>query len=490
MTSPLINPRLAFLIEHLDLPSATGIPDATWETFQLSFLNSDRLLDITTKSRQIGFSWIAAADSVAGSILVPNSPHVFVSINQDEAREKIRYARQIISSLDKSVRPTSFIIENQTELELANGSRMISGPCRPPRGKGRLAIYLDEFAHYPIAGEIYKAAIPVTTRGGRVRIGSSPLGAQGMFWEIFAEKFRAYPGFHRRFLPWWVARGLCNNTITAREEAPHMETYERVEKFGSKRLIEIFENMPLEDFQQEYECAWVDESESWITWAEIQRNQTRAQNENLKYKRLTFTNTDDLLELRIALEELKDWQQHGKIEPFIGVGVDVGRKKNKTEIIGVGHSPDHNLTPYRLGITLDRCEFAVQEHAIGMINDYLSVTSCRIDSTGLGMQLGENMVKKYPEICSEAHFTVPNKRIWATQLKLGFQREQTPIPLDKGLSYQIHSVKKTVTGSNVLTFTAANTKEHHADEFWALALSRDGILDESGTTSEYGDMPM
>ena len=91
-----LNDRATFLIEYLDLPTATGIPDATWETFQLSFLNSDHLFDISTKARQIGWSWIAAADSVAGAILHKNSPHVFVSISQDEAREKIRYARQIM----------------------------------------------------------------------------------------------------------------------------------------------------------------------------------------------------------------------------------------------------------------------------------------------------------------------------------------------------------------------------------------------------------
>ena len=45
------------------------------------------------------------------------------------------------------------------------------------------------------------------------------------------------------------------------------------------------------------------------------------------------------------------------------------------------------------------------------------------------------------------------------------------------------------TNYNQLTRWIMN-KEHHADKFWALALARDGILQESGTTTEYGEMPM
>ena len=57
---PRLSHRLTFLVEHLDLPAATGDPEATWETFQLGFLSSSAQLGIDVKGRQIGWSWTAA----------------------------------------------------------------------------------------------------------------------------------------------------------------------------------------------------------------------------------------------------------------------------------------------------------------------------------------------------------------------------------------------------------------------------------------------
>lgn len=191
MNTRLTN-TLAFLVEYLNLPEAVGDPDAKWETFQLKHLNNPSLLAIELKARQVGWSWLAAAEAVASACLEPRTPHIFVSINQEEAAEKIRYAKQIIEALDKEARPR-LIRDNAYELELPNGSRMISHPCRPPRGKARAKIYLDEFAHYPNDKEIYQAALPAISKGGSVRIGSSPLGARGTFWEIFTESLGKYP---------------------------------------------------------------------------------------------------------------------------------------------------------------------------------------------------------------------------------------------------------------------------------------------------------
>lgn len=483
-----LNPRVSFLVEHLNLPEATGIPNAVWEDFQLRFINSDKLLDISTKSRQIGWSWVAAADAVANSLLYPNSPHVFVSISQDEATEKIRYANQIIGALDKSVRPTHFPIENRTEIEFPNGSRLISHPCKPPRGKGRLVVYLDEFAHYPIAGEIFTAALPATTRGGRVRIGSTPLGARGKFWEIYAERIRPYPGFYRRYLPWWVTFGLCVDVEKAKQEAPGLPTHERVAQFGTMRLKEIFDNMVLENFQQEFECSWIDESVSWITWDEIQRNQLDAQSEALLYRQVDLKPTDDLTDLDIALEFLRNQQQNGGVEWELSGGMDVGRKKNLSEIALLGSVHEGHM-PFRLGVSLDRLEFKTQEEVVKRIITRLNVKNFRIDQNGLGMQLAENLSNEYPEVVTPAIFTAGNKQIWAVALKLAFQNSEIPIPLDKDMSYQIHSVRKKSTASNATIFDSDDPK-HHADKFWALALAVDAVTNGEGFAVEYGAFPV
>jgi phage FluMu gp28-like protein len=244
--------RRRFLVENLDLPAATGVDGAEWEAFQLRHLDDESTFRIETKSRQIAWSWLAAAESVAYAVL-DRQPSMYVSINQDEATEKIRYAKQIYSAIRLSGQP-AVKRDTQTELEFTNGARLISLPGRPPRGKARFNVYLDEFAWVKLAREIYTAALPVVTKGGRLRIGSSPAGASGMFWEVAEQRLKKYPGYKRARTPWWKVAAFCVNVAMATQMAPNMPSEVRVDLFGNDRIKAIFANMILEDFQQEYEC--------------------------------------------------------------------------------------------------------------------------------------------------------------------------------------------------------------------------------------------
>ncbi len=459
-----VSQRLDFLIEYLDLAEATGDIAARWEVYQCQFLNNSTLFDITDKSRQIAWSWTAAADALSAGILEPRTTSIFVSINQDEAKEKIRYAKQIVEALDADVRPR-LLHDNETYIELANGSRLISHPCRPVRGKARARVYLDEFAHYPKDREIYLAALPTTTHGGVIRIGSSPLGASGMFWEIFEQKLRAYPGYTRRMVPWWLVASLCNDVANAQKFAPAMLTEERVRQFGSPRLIEIFDNLPLEDFQQEYECAWMDEQTAWISWDEIKRNQVDAQAGQL----LTW-HAQGVEAALAVIDDVAAAVHDKKIEGVLAGGMDVGRKRDLTEIIFVGKGTS-NALPYRLGISLSGVEFDDQQAVAAKALRVLPVTQVLIDQSGIGMQLAENLHKEFGDKAQGVDFTNPSKELWAVELKLRMQRAQVPIPLDRELSYHIHSIKKKVTAAKNAVFDAEHNEHGHADKFWALALA-------------------
>lgn len=477
-----LSQRITFLIEYLDLPEAVGDPDARWEAFQLRHLNNESLLDIQIKARQVGFSWLCAADAVADSILNPRTPHIFVSINQDEASEKIRYAKQIIESLDAEVRP-KLITENRLEFEFANGSRLISHPCRPVRGKPKARVYLDEFAHYPNDKEIYAAALPAATRGGYIRIGSSPLGAGGMFWEIYEQKLKPYPGFKRGFVPWWSVAALCKDPAGARNIAPHCLTEERVRLFGTRRLVEIFENMPLEDFQQEYECAWVDESHSWITWDDIKRNQIEAQAGRLKYWQAR--NVEEAMRvIGEAAQEVVD----GKIEQALAGGMDIGRKHDLTEIFFVGKSTTSHL-PLRVMISLSGVPFDDQKAVASRALDVLPITQLLIDRNGIGMQIAEQLGQTHGARAQGVDFTNSSKELWAVEAKVKMQRGEVPIPLDRDLAYQIHSIKKKVTAAKNVTFDTEGSEKHHADKFWALALALWAAKSDTLNVAVYGENP-
>jgi len=479
----VLSPSLTFLIEYLNLPEAVGDPDAKWETFQLKHLNNPSLLAIELKSRQVGWSWLSAAESIANACIYPKSTHIFVSINQEEAAEKIRYAKAVMEALDSDVRPR-LLIDNRLGIELSNGSRLISHPCRPVRGKAKARVYLDEYAHYPNADEVYTSALPILSKGGMIRIGSSPLGARGKFWEIYTESMQKYPGYTRDMIPWWHIGALCKDLEAAESQAPALVTEERVFTFGSERLITLFQNMTLEDFQQEYECAWVDEAISWIDWDLIKRNQVLAGEEKLWYRKVK--GVDNAL---MTVNEIAEYIRDGHIEQALVGGMDIGRTRDTTEIIFLGVSQFTNQLPYRFHVTLEKTEWEKQEAVVNKLLDVLPVTSFLIDRNGHGNELAERVSMRFPQ-AEGVNFTNETKRLWAVEAKLRAQRAEVPLPLERDLAYQIHSIRRKITGAGNSQYDTEGNEKHHADMFWAWALAIWAGKDDGLNTVTVGSNPL
>jgi phage FluMu gp28-like protein len=450
--------RAEYLVETLDLPAATGVEDAHWEAFQLEHLNDDSQFRIENKSRQIAWSFTSAAESVADAHLTGRSS-IFASINLDEAKEKIRYARAVHENIQLSDKP-AIVRDNELGLEFDNGARLLSLPARPPRGKARMNIYLDEFAHVQHDRQIYTAALPIISKGGRLRMGSSPLGASGVFWEVFSEAIRPYSGYTRKRTPWWEVRAFSLNVKEARHKAPAMLTGERVARYGRDAIKAIFDNMPLEDFQQEYEAEFVDESTAWITWEELKA----VQSDDLVCFLASGTGKD-LTRTYEAIEQLA----RAGVESAFGVGVDVGRTRNTTEVFIIGLSSVSSY-PLRLTLTLDNVEFNDQQEVLERVLSRLPVVKMLIDQNGIGRNLAENLARKYPTKAEGVDFTNATKQVWATDAKMLVQQRKTPLPPDRDIAYQIHSIKKTVTASKNNVFDTARNEKHHADKFWAWAL--------------------
>lgn len=459
---PIIKTRRAdFAVRYLDLPEAAQIEDAVWEDFQLNELNNDSMFAIERKCRQVGWSFLIALRGVLDAILDGRSS-VYNSINKDEAQDKIRYARAIYENFKCPYRLPTILTDNKNELEFDNGARLVS--TANARGKPNSNFFIDEAAWKPNAREIYTAAVPVISKGGTFRIGSSTNGASGLFWEIDTESLQSFPGFVRTSTKWWQTEAFCVNVSEAKKNAPQMLTKERVEKYATERLKMIFANMVLEDFQQEYEAEYVDETTAWITWAEIQTNTFPELHCVISDDRKTVDNA------LIAIAKLAGMIQRGEIESVLVGGSDIGRTKHATEIILNGKSTTATY-PLRLLLTLNECGFDLQFSVFCKLLDLLPISKMLIDKTGLGIQLAESLEKKYPSKAEGVNFTNPSKELWATNTKMLFQQTKVPIPVHKDLAYQIHSIKKKVTASNNLVFDTDRNEKHHADKFWALALA-------------------
>lgn len=456
--------RRTFLLEHLWLPAATGVEEAKWEFFQLDHLDFDGAFRIENKSRQIAWSWLSAAEAVAEAILYGQSS-IFISINQEEAQEKIRYAHQVyeaiygIKSLPKITR------DNRLGIELANGARLSSLPARPPRGRARHNVYMDEFAHVRDDRQIYTAAIPIISKGGRLRIGSSPFGASGVFWEIFTQRLNRYPGYYRASTPWWHVQSFCTNVPAAIRQAPSLATADRVFAFGNQRIQTIFANMLLEDFRQEFECEFVDETTAWITWEEIRA----AEDVDLLWHKATCAGTD-VDAAFIAIDDLAEAIRARKAEFSFAGGMDIGRQRDATEIILLGMNAA-DVYPLRLAITLEQAPFDTQWAVLERLLDALPVVAFNIDRNGIGMQLAEAAEAQWPSKAVGQNFTAQSKALWATDAKMLIQKRKTPLPVDRSLAYQIHSIKRRPTAGAQMQYDVERNEKHHADKFWAWALA-------------------
>lgn len=419
------------------------------EPFQSAFLDNRARFRWVTKSRQVGYSFIFALEALARCHLRDGHTAVFVSYNQADAVEKILIARQVYEELPIAFQK-KLVTDAKTELAFESNargrrlSRIISVPSKPPRGK-KGDVYLDELAHYINDRQVYTGSTALILRSqGQLTGCSTPLGRRGIFWEIATEEFRRYPHHTQQVVPWWLCRFFCTDTKRAAVEAPALSTEERVQTFGKPNLIEQFDSLPIEDFQQELETLFVDESYSFYP-----------------YELILPCTTDDLA---LATDPGEVPRPNGRIV----AGFDVGRVRDRSEL-AVFEQIEGRYT-CRLLKSFDGVPFAEQEGELRRLLNVLPVARLSVDRSGIGMNLAENLAREFPQVVPE-NFTNESKERWATDFKIVLQRRDVVLPRNRELVGQIHSIKKRVLPSGKVSFDAERTARGHADKFWAVALA-------------------
>lgn len=421
------------------------------ELYQISFLESTSRYRWVEKARQVGFSFLFAAEAVARCYLRDAHGAIMLSYNLEDAKEKINYARQIADELPLAFKK-KLVIDSKTELGFQSNnaakrvSRIISNPSKAPRGK-KGDVYLDELAHYATDREVYKGSTALILRSrGQLTGCSSPLGRRGVFWEIAKQELRRYPAFWRQQVPWWLCRFFCTDVPRAAREAPRMPTEDRVRLFGTQGIIDQFESLPLEDFQEEFELGYSDESYSFYP-----------------YDLILPCTTDDLV---LA----DDFATFGDVVGRLVAGFDVGRKKDLSELSIFEELDGKKVC--RMLRSYDRVPFSEQEAALRQMLGMLPVARLSIDQTGIGMHLAENLSRDFAVVVPET-FSNESKEVWATDFKILLQRKDVVLPKDRELVSQIHSIKKRLTPTGKPSFEVEREEVNrgHADRFWSVALA-------------------
>ncbi|MDR2484977.1 MAG: hypothetical protein LBD55_06250 [Treponema sp.] len=375
------------------------------DRWQELYIQDTSPFSIILKGRREGFSFATALKGIVKANDPDRTDYTrqYVSYNMEDAVEKIRAAKMLYDSIPIGHKKI-LITDNKTSLEFLDinkktTSRLISIPCRPPRGRGG-DIVLDEFAIYMknASRTIYTAALPVISRGGAMEIGSTPLGLLGMFAEIWHDKKRFFK-FTRFNVPWWQSSALCTDVEGAREAGvKDMDTQTRVERFGQEPLRNAFDAMFLEDFQQEYECTFVDGSESYIPLDLIYANTPGRNEESWEQMGEVVTKNgkeEKDLEVHVfseadALRAGYSPKEHGRLY----IGYDVARRRDAAVIFVIGEMPDGKKKSIAEIVMINK-DFEFQRDQFRKIMSIGAVVRACIDQTQIGEMITEWLQKEY-----------------------------------------------------------------------------------------------
>ena len=447
-------------------------------SYQQSWVRDPAPLKIYLKARQIGFSFAETLAEVMECLERPGAHWLLLSRGERQALELARKAKEHCQSIGAVARlyenelvgaasgrprvhPERLHRERegkalpyqkpvashwspsiaQHRLEFPNGSWMIALPANPDTARGYAAnVLLDEFAFHRDARAIYAAVYPSITRGFKLRIGSTPFGESGMFYEL------------------WTGQNAFSKHKTDIFEAQQHGLELDVQK--------LREGCPDEDiWRQEYCCEFISDATSWIPW--------------------------ELIIAAQSVDANMDWpQSHGDTEKTESLsssvplrlggnfflGVDVARRRDLTVLYLVERLGDvlHTRAVQRLA----NASFAEQQAAIeallvipSAVEGSAFIRRCAIDSTGIGAMLAETLQQKFGSRVEAVHFTLGVKEDLAVRVKRLFEERRIRIPDDRELRSAIHAVRKYATAAGHFRFDAERTDHGHADEFWALALA-------------------
>lgn len=356
-------------------------------------------------------------------------------------------------------------------VRLGNGSRCIAVPGKPDTVRGMSAnVWLDEFAFFEDPDATWKAILPSITnplRGGekRVILTSTPNGKAGRgkrFFDICNAEKADLRGTNYDLR-------IANNGEPEAREASKNHQSSIVNRQSPMRWS--IHRVPLRDaiaagLPVDYE-----------TLAEAIGDPLAVRQE----LDAEFVDTQSqLLPTEIILRaESTEATLHPAADVFGGgrdlrVGVDVGRVNDPTVI----------WTAERLGDVLYTREVLV---LVGMSHaDQLSIirarvsacTRCCMDYTGMGIGMGDMLVREFGEYKPEAHkfgrvelctFSAALKREIFPKLREAMEGLRLRIPADPALRTDLSAMQQVCSGGQ-FSYEAPRTKDGHSDRCTAAAL--------------------
>ena len=393
-------------------------------------------------SRQTGKSFATAAIVAASMIAGANTMWMIAAPSERQSHEALEKVKQWLSAFAVSYAEELEALDGMESkagaVRLSNGSRCIAVPGKPDTVRGMSAnVWLDEFAFFEDPDATWKAILPSITnplRGGekRVILTSTPNGKAGRGKRFFDICNSSDDSGKMR----WSVHSVPLKSAIAAGLPVDYETLAAA--IGDPLAV-----------RQELDAEFVD-TQSQLLPTEI-----------------------------ILRAESPEATLHPAAEVFLGgrdlrVGVDVGRVSDPTVI----------WTAERLGDVLYTREVLVlagMSHAdqLSIIRARVSAcTRCCMDYTGMGIGMGDMLVREFGEYKPEAHrfgrvelctFSAALKREIFPKLREAMEACRLRIPVDPVLRTDLSAMQQVCSGGQ-FSYEAPRTKDGHSDRCTAAAL--------------------
>lgn len=188
--------------------------------YQAALLRGGPRHRIVVKARECGISQTIAGEALYLAKYHPERDIVVISRNGAEAKKLVTYCR-VLASTDQDLgdlegtqelRVPSFgrdLFPAKTDTGSPLYGKIIAEAASQSagRGGGKLAVYIDEFAHgnFRVWGQlIYQSVMPGVTLGGRISFISTPRGKANMFYRIYREALAGIRPFDITTIPWYM----------------------------------------------------------------------------------------------------------------------------------------------------------------------------------------------------------------------------------------------------------------------------------------------
>lgn len=454
------------------LTELEGLPFVL-ENFQISILNDDATFRIVNKTRQAGGSLIIAAAKFWKGYRNEYYRCDIVSFNLKEARGKIKYIRDLWETLPRRWKH-DLAIDNTYSIGFHKGNRKSEinslAASAGVRG-GKKDIFFDEASSIIGFDDLYVAALPAIIRGnGMFDIVSTPLGQQGKFWEIFTNQNGKFPSWSRHNFAWFDVGYFCHDIHAARSrwENEYEEKYafmpDLFEEFATDRMKVVRSEITQEEFNQEFGCEFVDESMAYYPWEMIKacaKPDEPQKDGDTEYVKKWFVRPDEA-------------RDH---EVYVGIDFAEGKKGGDATSIQVIEKTRTELVIHRAWFDLSyESGYNNFSQQLDFINTEVigkfKPTRVRIDDTGLGRKLSEDLRNAHGGLIEPVTFSAQSKEVMALNLKGLLEKQNIWLTQENTrLQGQIHNIKRITTANGNIRYEGSP----HDDMFWALALACQGL---------------